>query len=159
LSRSSRVRYAPSRVSARIARSIGTASSDPYTVPLLPLRVTAMEIVPLERDALRGAVILESNCEAAVLVGAHDEAVAMLRQRLSTRSILARAWLRMDSWFDPLRQDPDLHSCSPPGDDAVVQRETAKRARGARGQAVPRKTAATVVRGVVERWCRHRACD
>jgi serine/threonine-protein kinase len=66
----------------------------------------AMEIVPLRRDALRGFVNLQAIAYAQVLVGANDEALTTLRQLLGMSSDISRAWLRVDPWFDPLRQDP-----------------------------------------------------
>ena len=66
----------------------------------------AMQLVPLQADALRAAVNLETIADAYVLVGATDEALAALRQLLAIPSYLSAAWLRVDPWFDPLRQDP-----------------------------------------------------
>jgi serine/threonine protein kinase len=66
----------------------------------------AMEIVPLHRDAVRGASNLVISARAAVLAGAHDEAIVMLRQLLGIPSELSPAWLRVDPWFDPMRHDP-----------------------------------------------------
>jgi len=66
----------------------------------------AMAIVPLERDALRGAANLLLIAEAEVLVGAKDEAFTTLRQLLSIPSEMSSAWLRVDPWFESLRQDP-----------------------------------------------------
>jgi eukaryotic-like serine/threonine-protein kinase len=66
----------------------------------------SMEIVPLERDALRGFVNLQQVAYAQVLVGAKDEAFSTLRQLLGIPSDLSREWVRVDPWFDSLRQDP-----------------------------------------------------
>jgi serine/threonine-protein kinase len=66
----------------------------------------AMEIVPLERDAMRGFVNLRQVAYAQVLAGTKDDALITLRKLLSISSDMSRAWLRVDPWFDPLRQDP-----------------------------------------------------
>jgi DNA-binding SARP family transcriptional activator/TolB-like protein len=65
----------------------------------------AMGIMPFERDAQRWAENLGLIVEADVLVGANDEAFLALRQLLSASSELSPAWLRLDPWFEPLRQD------------------------------------------------------
>ena len=66
----------------------------------------AIESLPIQRDALRAAANLELVAEAYVLVGAKDEAFTALGQALSVPSYLSRAWIRVDPWFEPLRQDP-----------------------------------------------------
>ena len=66
----------------------------------------AMEIMPFQRDAQRWAENLELIAEADVLVGANDEALMTLRQLLSMPSDVSSAWLRVDPWFEPLRQEP-----------------------------------------------------
>ena len=66
----------------------------------------AMTNVPIRRDALRAAANLELAADAYTLVGAKDEALAALAQLLRIPSFLSPAWLRLDPWFDPLRQDP-----------------------------------------------------
>ena len=66
----------------------------------------AMGIMPFQRDAQRWAENLELIAEADVLVGANDEAFVALRQLLSMPSDVSSAWLRVDPWFEPLRQDP-----------------------------------------------------
>jgi hypothetical protein len=65
----------------------------------------AMEIMPFQRDAQRWAENLELIADAEVLVGANDEAFAALRQLLNMPSDVSSAWLRVDPWFEPLRQD------------------------------------------------------
>ena len=66
----------------------------------------AMGIMPFHRDAQRWAENLELIAEADVLVGANDEAFITLRQLLSVPSDVSSAWLRVDPWFESLRQDP-----------------------------------------------------
>jgi TolB-like protein/DNA-binding SARP family transcriptional activator len=66
----------------------------------------AMGIMPFQTDAQRWAENLELIAEAEVLVGANDEAFVALRQLLNMPTDVSSAWLRVDPWFDPLRQDP-----------------------------------------------------
>jgi serine/threonine-protein kinase len=65
----------------------------------------AMAIMPFQRDAQRWAENLWLIAEADVLVGANDEAFMTLRQLLNMPSDVSSAWLRVDPWFEPLRQD------------------------------------------------------
>jgi serine/threonine-protein kinase len=65
----------------------------------------AMEIVPLQRDALRGGVNLQLIALAQVLVGAKDEAFTTLQQLLGRAADVSPGLLRVDPWFDPLRED------------------------------------------------------
>jgi serine/threonine protein kinase/tetratricopeptide (TPR) repeat protein len=65
----------------------------------------SMEIVPLERDALRGAVNLQIIALAQVLVGAKDEALTTLQQLLGRADNVSPGLLRVDPWFDSLRGD------------------------------------------------------
>ena len=66
----------------------------------------AMEIVPLQGDEIRAADNLLTITYAEVLVGAYDQALTTLRQLLSIPAEISLALLRMDPWFEPLRQDP-----------------------------------------------------
>jgi DNA-binding SARP family transcriptional activator/TolB-like protein len=66
----------------------------------------AMAIMPFQKDAQRWAENLQLIAQADVLVGANDEAFEALRQLLSMPSDVSPAWLRVDPWFEPLRQDP-----------------------------------------------------
>ncbi|HTF38030.1 MAG TPA: tetratricopeptide repeat protein, partial [Blastocatellia bacterium] len=66
----------------------------------------AMDILPVNVDALRGPLNLYLTAQAEVLAGAYDEALTALRQVLSTPCQVSRASLRVDPWFEPLRQDP-----------------------------------------------------
>jgi serine/threonine-protein kinase len=68
----------------------------------------AMAIVPLEADAVRGVANLQLSAAAAVLVGANDQALTLLQELLTIPSLVSPALLRVDPWFDPLRQDPRL---------------------------------------------------
>jgi serine/threonine protein kinase/tetratricopeptide (TPR) repeat protein len=65
----------------------------------------AMTILPLTTDALRAGFNLHLIARAETLVGANDEAVATLRQVLSTPAEISVAMLRVDPWFDSLRSD------------------------------------------------------
>jgi TolB-like protein/tRNA A-37 threonylcarbamoyl transferase component Bud32 len=66
----------------------------------------AMEILPLQRDALRGASNLSLIAQADALVGANDEAFTVLRTLLSIPTRTSQASLRVDPWFESLRRDP-----------------------------------------------------
>ena len=65
----------------------------------------AMAILPLEADAVRGGANLQLSAAAAVLVGANDQAFTLLQKLLSIPSQMSPALLRVDPWFDPMRQD------------------------------------------------------
>ena len=65
----------------------------------------AMAILPLEADAIRGVANLQLSAAAAVLVGANDQAFTLLQKLLSIPSQMSPALLRVDPWFDPIRQD------------------------------------------------------
>ena len=64
-----------------------------------------MAILPLEADAVRGVANLQLSAAAAVLVGANDQAFTLLQKLLSIPSQMSPALLRVDPWFDPMRQD------------------------------------------------------
>ena len=64
-----------------------------------------MAILPLEADAVRGVANLQLSAAAAVLVGANDQAFTLLQKLLSVPSQVSPALLRVDPWFDPMRQD------------------------------------------------------
>ena len=64
-----------------------------------------MAILPLEADAVRGVANLQLSAAAAVLVGANDQAFTLLQKLLSIPSQISPALLRVDPWFDPMRQD------------------------------------------------------
>ncbi len=66
----------------------------------------AMDLLPHHVDAVRGAANLHRIALATVLVGAHDEAFATLKQLLSVASPYSAASIKVDPWYEPLRQDP-----------------------------------------------------
>jgi serine/threonine-protein kinase len=66
----------------------------------------AMDILPVNVDALRAPHTLYLTAQAEILAGAYGEALTALRQVLSVPCQTSRASLRVDPWFDPLRQDP-----------------------------------------------------
>jgi len=65
----------------------------------------AMAVLPLEADAVRGGANLQLSAAAAVLVGANDQALTLLQELLTIPSLVSPALLRVDPWFDPIRQD------------------------------------------------------
>lgn len=64
------------------------------------------DLVPLSRDALRGASILFSNAQAFARLGAANDAIPILDQLLRIPSSATRAQLRIDPWYDTIRGDP-----------------------------------------------------
>jgi hypothetical protein len=66
----------------------------------------SMAKTPVSVDALRAARNLEVIARSQVVAGAYDEAVGTLEQVMSIPSDLSGAELRVDPWFDPLRQNP-----------------------------------------------------
>ncbi len=74
----------------------------------------AMELVPIEKDALSGPAELEIFARTAALTGETDQAITALQKLLSipyegglTRAVpLTPALLRLDPMFDSLRNDP-----------------------------------------------------
>ena len=65
----------------------------------------SMRKTPFTSDAMRAAVNLETIARAEVLAGAYDEALSDLAQLLARPSLISVALLRVDPWFDPIRQD------------------------------------------------------
>ena len=66
----------------------------------------SMKTTPLSVDALRAANNLMILAYSAVLAGSYDEAMSYLKQALAVPSPISVALLRIDPWFDPIRQDP-----------------------------------------------------
>jgi tetratricopeptide (TPR) repeat protein len=70
----------------------------------------AMAKTPLEKDAIDGAVLVETLAQVAARMGEPDRAVAALRKAMSIPSHnmppFTPAVLRLDPMFDPLRGDP-----------------------------------------------------
>ena len=64
-----------------------------------------MRKTPFAADALRAAVNLETIARGEVLAGAYDEALSDLAQLLARPSLISVELLRVDPWFDPIRQD------------------------------------------------------
>jgi TolB-like protein len=70
----------------------------------------AMAAMPMEKDVLDGAVLIETLAQVAARMGEPDRAIAALRKAISIPSPnlppFTPAVLRLDPMFDPLRGDP-----------------------------------------------------
>ena len=66
----------------------------------------SMEKTPLSMDAIRAADNLELVTRSEVRAGAYDEAMSGLDQLVKIPSNVSVPMLRVDPWFDPLRQHP-----------------------------------------------------
>jgi len=78
----------------------------------LALSERAMAANPIEKDAVDGAIPIEFLARVAAQMGEPDRAIAALQKLLSipyngvVAAPLTPAMLRLDSMFDPLRNDP-----------------------------------------------------
>jgi serine/threonine protein kinase len=66
----------------------------------------SMQKTPFTADANRAARNLETVARSEVLAGEYDQALSDLAQLLERPSLISVDLLRVDPWFDPLRQDP-----------------------------------------------------
>ena len=79
----------------------------------LALSEQAMQVLPLEKDAVDGPAPIEVLARVAAQMGEPDRAIATLQKLLSipsegalaSRVPLTPALLRLDPMFDPLRND------------------------------------------------------
>src|SRR6266436_7816494 len=80
----------------------------------LALSEQAMNVVPLDKDAVDGPAPIEILARVTAQLGEPDRAIAALQKLLSipsegalaSRGPLTPALLRLDPMFDPLRNDP-----------------------------------------------------
>lgn len=66
----------------------------------------AVELAPLDRDAVSGPIQIENLAATYVLTGDHDTAVEQLGLLLSIPAPLSAALLRLDPRWQPLREHP-----------------------------------------------------
>jgi len=66
----------------------------------------AVEIMPLERDAVSGQGPLADMAEVDTIVGEYDKACQILDRLLSVPSMLSTPLVRLDPIWEPLRQSP-----------------------------------------------------
>ncbi len=67
--------------------------------------VRAVEILPLSREAYRGAYLLEGLAKIYVMTGEHQKAIDALETLLSRPSHINEVILRLDPAWDPLRNE------------------------------------------------------
>ena len=68
----------------------------------------AVELIPLSKDALVGADLLDGLAQIYVLVGEYDKAIDKLEFLLSIPSNITVARLKLDPLWDPLREHPQF---------------------------------------------------
>jgi serine/threonine-protein kinase len=66
----------------------------------------AAELVPLSRDAVDGSGYVRTLAEVYTMMDDHDRAIELLDQLLSIPSLLSYHDLRLNPFWDPLREDP-----------------------------------------------------
>jgi Flp pilus assembly protein TadD len=65
-----------------------------------------VELLPIEREAWRGATRVEELARIYALVGEHEAAIELLELLLSRPSQMSVALLRLDPVWDPIRDHP-----------------------------------------------------
>ena len=66
----------------------------------------AVELLPMNKDAMRGAERVEDLACIYTMVGEYDAAIGQLESLLAVPSITAVPMLRIDPVWDPLRDNP-----------------------------------------------------
>lgn len=67
-----------------------------------------VELLPVSKEAWRGAFRVRDLAVIYTMVGEHREAIDLLRQLLTMPSEMSVAWLRVDPTYDPLRNNPEF---------------------------------------------------
>ena len=70
----------------------------------------AVELVPLEKDALNGLDMIHYSGIVAAWVGEKDLALQNLAKAAQLPSFLSYGRLKLLPWYDPLRGDPRFES-------------------------------------------------
>ena len=65
----------------------------------------AVELLPMSKEAWRGARRVEDLARIYAMVGEYDAAIDRLESLLSVPSLTAVPWLRIDPIWDPLRDN------------------------------------------------------
>ena len=68
----------------------------------------AVELVPIEKDSLNGADMIQYSAIVAAWVGEKDLALQNLAKAAQLPSLLSYGRLKLLAWYDPLRGDPRL---------------------------------------------------
>jgi hypothetical protein len=66
----------------------------------------AVELVPVEKDSLNGADMIQYSAVVAAWVGEKDLALQHLAKAVSLPGFLSYGRLKLLAWWDPLRGDP-----------------------------------------------------
>lgn len=70
----------------------------------------AVQLLPISEDAFAGPDVLQTLAEVYLLAGQHEKAIEQLDQRLSVPSELSVPVLRLDPFWDPLRNHPGFRA-------------------------------------------------
>jgi serine/threonine-protein kinase len=66
----------------------------------------AVDLLPVSEDAFYGTSSIQRLAEIYVMVGEYDAALEQLEYLLSIPSVISVPWLRIDPFWDPLRDHP-----------------------------------------------------
>ena len=82
----------------------------------------AVALVPVEKDAYRGPLLLHQLARIRAATGRNEEAIDALERLLAVPYTLTPAWLRADPTFDALRASPRFRKLVAAGQEGPLRR-------------------------------------